>query len=228
MRDDDGDGLVNTSNDTTTTYSYDASGRVSQETIASIFADSEHFTYEYDNITNNVVKKKWFYNTTNLTNDTPDEVFSYFYDAEGRIERIEHDYGVSNSSDSTLDGKSDKTTYYRYGSNGDLSEIQVDLIRISSKETRITKHLQEVIDSDSDGNPDVVLAYQVDSGTIFDLSGGYAPESWAQWVRDIETNINNTDTNDGWSGGWNSQWGDSNCNLCGNIQGEVNSILLGF
>lgn len=109
--DSDGDGAPDP-HQTTTTWTYDDLGRLTDEAIDSYLNDldqTEHFVY--DLVGNRLAQ------TLDKGNDgatTPDQVTTYTYDANDRLK--------TESLDTNNDGTTDQTTTYTYGVNNDATQ----------------------------------------------------------------------------------------------------------
>ena len=223
VKDDDGDGLALNSNDTTTSYEYDANDNLVKETITDYFPSTTIIVYDYD-VSGNRTKKTVY--PTVVTND-PTSITTYQYDSSGNLTEEAIDHGVAFTSDRVPDGTADEIVTYVYGTNGDLQEKITEEIHLTFSRIDKIKYLHEVVDDDANGIPDSTVTYVFWLDTEFDSGGGYPPELLPSWYNSAQTSLNNSDSNDGWGLNWEGH-DTGTCSTCGNMIGQVNRILAGF
>lgn len=225
--DEDGDGT----DDETTTYAYDGNGNVTRELTtqrASTTLD-EATEYTYDGA-NRKITATYYAGTQRINTASRSSLTEFSYDSNGNLVLQEIDNRhLTNTGffDDKVDGIVDEKYTYVYGNNGEVSEEIRERIEISFSEKRTTQYLYEVVDEDGDGEPESTLTYAAFLDTVFDRGGGYPDHALPSWVTDSQSSINNNDSDDGWGLNWDGH-DTGTCSTCGNMLGQVNTILLGF
>ena len=85
----------------------------------------------------------------------------------------------------------------------------------------------DVIDTNNDGEPEISTTYKNRLPTEFQAGNNYPDTSIPDWLQNYNTNVNDSNLDDGYGLNWDRH-STGTCNTCGNMIGEVNSILLGF
>jgi hypothetical protein len=141
----------------------------------------------------------------------------YTYDAVGRV------YTKTRTGYSSYP----ETTTYTYGPSGELQKEE-EVVDMSDHSEKITQeYIHEVSDTNNDGNPESSTTYSDWLGPVYDYGSGYVDESPADWFLNAQNSLNNDDDTDGWGLNWEGH-STGTCSTCGNMIGEVNSILMGF
>lgn len=225
--DDDGDGdLSGSSADKQISYDYDTSGNLTRQTTLDGIGITTTLVNSY-NGSNQRTRQERFPTLARYNANDPDMITDYFYDGDGNLIREEIDNGEYHTAIQTLDGNPDTIIRYGYGNSHEATEKSTEEIYATSRRMDKVQYLYEVIDEDADGTPESTITYVYWLPTVYDnTGGGYPADSLPTWVQNAQTNLNDGDNSDGWGLNWDGHG--STCNTCGNMIGEVNSILYGF
>jgi len=221
------DSQVNSSADTTTSYTYDAGGNIIEEAIDIGNYYTQTNLYEYD-VANRKTKLTTYATEARLNADLKSSVTLYTYDpVTGLLTKEEVDnYAPGQAPSDTVDGFPDIVRTYRYGNKGELVEKSEESIFVTYSEKVTTEYLHEVRDADNNGIPEATLTYAAFLGKVIDSGGGYPAEVLPDWYTSAQTAQGQT-TDTGWGLNWDGH-DTGTCSTCGNMIGQVNSILLGF
>jgi len=226
--DDAADGLINSSGDTTTSYTYIGPGNnIAKETVVDGNGITRTTVYQYDS-NDRKIKETFYATAVRFSTGLISSVTLFSYDAKGLLIKVEIDNHtpLEPPAKDTVDGIADIVLEYIYGNSGELIEKSREQIFITFSEKDTTQYLYEVIDSDGNGTPEVILTYVSFLGIVINDGGGYPDYILPEWVTNAQDSVNNNNDDDGWGVNWDGHG--SNCSTCGNMIGQVNRIIFGF